>query len=69
MTLLTLETFFRITGLFLLGVAGRIASDRTHPARWGSAAFCGWALRRRSLASFMALSASSSLSATLSACF
>lgn len=42
MTLLTLETFFRITGLFLLGVAGRIASDRTHPARWGSAAF--WAV-------------------------
>jgi len=39
--LLNLEVFYVIAGLFLLLVAGRIATDRTHPKRWGSALFWG----------------------------
>src|SRR4051812_18173028 len=42
MKLLGLEFFYAVTGGFLLLVAGRIAVDRGHPKRWGSALF--WAL-------------------------
>ena len=42
MTLLTLETFYRLCGLIMLGVAVRVAGDGTHGTRWGSAAF--WAV-------------------------
>ncbi len=41
MKLLNLEVFYVIAGLFLLLVAGRIAADRAHPKRWGSALFWG----------------------------
>jgi uncharacterized membrane protein len=40
--LLSLQVFYAICGVMLAFVAGRIAVDRTHPRRWGSAAF--WAL-------------------------
>lgn len=40
--LLTLEVFYVVCGVILALVAGRIACDRGHPKRWGSAAF--WAL-------------------------
>ncbi len=40
--LLTLETFYAVCGVVLFVVAARIAFDRDHPKRWGSAAF--WAL-------------------------
>lgn len=36
---LTLEHFFWLTGLFIGAVGLFIAQDRTHPKRWGSAAF------------------------------
>jgi uncharacterized membrane protein len=39
MTLFTLEFFFRVVGVFLLGVAIRVAANRAHPTRWGSALF------------------------------
>jgi uncharacterized membrane protein len=39
--LLGLEFFYIVAGLFLLFVAGRIAADRTHPKRRGSALFWG----------------------------
>lgn len=41
MNLLNLDIFYYVAGLFLLLVAGRIADDRTHPTRWGSAIFWG----------------------------
>lgn len=41
MKLLSLDIFYVIAGIFLLLVAGRIAFDRTHPKRWGSALFWG----------------------------
>ena len=41
MKLLNLEMFYILAGVFLLLVAGRIALDRTHPKRWGSAVFWG----------------------------
>jgi len=41
MKLLSLEVFYVIAGVFLLLVAGGIATDRTHPKRWGSALFWG----------------------------
>ena len=41
MKLLTLDLFYLIAGAFLLLAAGRIARDRTHPKRWGSAVFWG----------------------------
>ena len=41
MKLLNLEVFYIIAGAFLLLAAGRIALDRTHPKRWGSAIFWG----------------------------
>ena len=41
MKLLNLEVFYVIAGIFLLLVAGRIAFDRTHAKRWGSALFWG----------------------------
>jgi uncharacterized membrane protein len=41
MKLLNLEVFYIVTGAFLLLVAGRIATDRDHPKRWGSAIFWG----------------------------
>lgn len=41
MKLLSLEVFYVIAGVFLLLVAGRIAVDRAHPLRWGSALFWG----------------------------
>ena len=41
MKLLSLDVFYAIAGIFLLLVAGRIALDRTHPLRWGSALFWG----------------------------
>ena len=41
MKLLNLEVFYVIAGGFLLLVAGRIAADRSHPKRWGSAVFWG----------------------------
>jgi len=40
--LLSLDVFYVIAGVILLLVAGRIAGDRDHPKRWGSALF--WAL-------------------------
>jgi len=42
MTLITLEWFYAVIGAMLAAVAVRIARDRGHPKRWGSAAF--WAL-------------------------
>ena len=36
---ITLEMFFLLAGIFLLALALRLASDPTHPRRWGSAAF------------------------------
>ncbi len=36
---LTLENFFALAGAFLIGLGLRIASDATHPKRWGSAVF------------------------------
>ncbi|MES2440222.1 MAG: DUF979 domain-containing protein [Verrucomicrobiota bacterium] len=36
---LTLDHFFGLMGLFVAVMAGRIALDRRHPRRWGSAAF------------------------------
>lgn len=36
---LNLEQFFVVAGFFLAAVGGRIAADRTHPRRWGSAGF------------------------------
>jgi uncharacterized membrane protein len=42
MTLLTLETFYVLAGIGFLFVAANIARDRSHPRRWGSAAF--WTL-------------------------
>ncbi len=41
MKLLTLDLFYLIAGTFLLLAAGRIALDRAHPKRWGSAVFWG----------------------------
>ena len=41
MKLLNLEMFYIIAGAFLLLAAGRIAFDRAHPKRWGSAIFWG----------------------------
>ena len=41
MKLLSLDVFQFIAGAFLLLAAGRIAVDRTHPKRWGSAVFWG----------------------------
>ena len=41
MNLLNLQEFYVVAGLFLLLVAGRVADDRTHPKRWGSAVFWG----------------------------
>ena len=41
MKLLTPELFYFIAGIFLLLAAGRIALDRAHPKRWGSATFWG----------------------------
>ncbi len=41
MKLLSPEVFYIIAGIFLLLAAGRIALDRTHPKRWGSALFWG----------------------------
>jgi uncharacterized membrane protein len=41
MKLLNLEVFYVVTGVFLVLVAGRIATDRKHPKRWGSATFWG----------------------------
>ncbi len=41
MTLLGLDVFYVVAGVFLLLVAGNIASDPTHPKRWGSALFWG----------------------------
>ena len=41
MKLLSLEVFYVIAGVVLLLVAGRIARDRDHPQRWGSALFWG----------------------------
>jgi uncharacterized membrane protein len=41
MKLLDPEVFYFIAGVFLLLAAGRIALDRTHPTRWGSAVFWG----------------------------
>lgn len=39
---ITAEALHVLAGAFLLLVAGRVVRDRTHPRRWGSAAF--WAL-------------------------
>lgn len=41
MTLLTLDLFFVIAGLFVAALAGQIALDPTHPRRIGSAVFWG----------------------------
>lgn len=41
MKLITVETFYLIIAAMFAFVAGRIARDRTHPRRWGSAAFWG----------------------------
>jgi uncharacterized membrane protein len=39
---LTVEPFYWVSGLFMVGVAGRAAAARGRPRRWGSAAF--WAM-------------------------
>lgn len=41
MSLLSLETFYVVAGVFLLLVAIRTALARAHPKRWGSAVFWG----------------------------
>lgn len=41
MKLLALPEFYVVAGVFLLLVAGRVADDRAHPRRWGSAIFWG----------------------------
>lgn len=41
MKLLSLDVFYVIAGAFLLLVSGRIALDRQHATRWGSALFWG----------------------------
>ncbi len=41
MTILSLETFFVLMGVVLAALAGRIATNATHPTRWGSALFWG----------------------------
>lgn len=41
MTLLPIEAFFILAGLFVAGVAFRTARDIAHPRRWGGAAFWG----------------------------
>ncbi len=40
-TLLPVELFHALAGLVLVAVAFQIARDRSHPRRWGSAAFWG----------------------------
>ena len=40
-SLLTLDTLYVLAGVILALVAGRIALDRGHPKRWGSALFWG----------------------------
>ena len=41
MTLLKLEYFYLVAGVFLALVALQVGRDRTHPKRWGSAVFWG----------------------------
>ena len=41
-TLLSLDLFFVLMGVLLAALAGRIATDASHPRRWGSALF--WSL-------------------------
>lgn len=41
MTLLTLEYFFILAGLYLVFTAVQVARDAAHPHRWGSALFWG----------------------------
>ena len=41
MTLLTLNVFFVLCGLFMAALAWRTARDAAHPTRWGSAVFWG----------------------------
>ena len=42
MSLLSLNSFYILAGAFLLATAFRVARDRAHERRWGTALF--WAL-------------------------
>ena len=42
MKIITVEACYAVVGLYLFVLAGRIAGEREHPRRWGSAMF--WAL-------------------------
>jgi uncharacterized membrane protein len=42
MKIITVEACYAVVGLYLFVLAGRIAAERQHPRRWGSALF--WAL-------------------------
>ena len=42
MKIITVEACYAVVGLYLFVLAGRIAGEREHPRRWGSALF--WVL-------------------------